>query len=343
MLKFNYFSYKQKIRRLFYKVFRVFIFKIHVRKRKKANKKMQSNYGPEIAFRRLEKELRGINYPNNNFNKIMSIILNDIELFGHITSRFRRDRKQLKFITHQDNFLRHLCPNERSYPSHPARNETNESIKIDTKSLFIFGMILVNRSLLLLKMYLPDRSINPRYDMFNKIGSFYFELASSDNLSSISQRLRGKLLNQIKWLYSSLRFYRNEFIEHLDKGYQQGMNYGVYMDDFALSSYKWDYGEEDNKKVEDFRTRLENVDVKIGGRSSGGKSLINRYYIQMLFDNIILVPDNMIKEAMDLIEDIGVHSPQPEKVISEIESYIESLFEFMVEELDNSELIKYKN
>ena len=47
----------------------------------------------------------------------------------------------------------------------------------------------------------------------------------------------------------AMRFYRNEFIEHLDKGYQQGMNFGSYTSDFALSSYKWDYSDSDNKKI----------------------------------------------------------------------------------------------
>ena len=45
---------------------------------------------------------------------------------------------------------------------------------------------------------------------------------------------------------------------------------------------------------------------------------------------------------MDLIEEVGVYSPQPEKVISEIENYMEGVLNFMSEELDNSELIKYK-
>lgn len=41
-------------------------------------------------------------------------------------------------------------------------------------------------------------------------------------------------------------------------------------------------------------------------------------------------------------EEVGVHSPQPEKTISEIESYMEGILNFMSDELDNSELIKYK-
>nr|MBP6856004.1 hypothetical protein [Candidatus Paceibacterota bacterium] len=290
-----------------------------------------------------EQNLQGINYPNNDFNKIMSMVLSDIELFEHIVRRFRRDRKILSYISHDDQFLHFLGPNKRSYPSHPYERDNNEAIKIDVQSLFMFGMIMINRSLLLLKMYLPDRGSKNGIDMYHKIGNFYFELSQSSQLSILTQKFRDNFLTKIKWLYSALRFYRNEFIEHLDKGYQQGMNFGVYADDFALSSYKWNYNDSDDDKIEQFRTKLENVGVKISGRSSGGRSLINRYYIQRVFDNIELVPFNLLKEALDLIEDIGVHSPQPEKVISEIEEYIAGILNFMSNELNNSELIKYKN
>lgn len=178
--------------------------------------------------------------------------------------------------------------------------------------------------------------------MYSKIASFYYGLNKSTQLSSLAQKFKAIFLIQIKWLHSALRFYRNEFIEHLDKGYQQGMNFGFYQNDFALSSYKWNYDDGDNQRVENFRNKLENLGVKISGRSDGGRNLINRYYIQKLFDNIILVPDDLLKEALDLVEEVGVHSPQPEKTISEIESYMEGIFNFMCDELDNSELAKFK-
>jgi hypothetical protein len=90
-------------------------------------------------------------------------------------------------------------------------------------------------------------------------------LSKSDKLSLLAQKFKGTFLVNIKWLSSSLRFYRNEFIEHLDKGYQQGMNFGFYQNDFVLSSYKWNYDNNDDKRVEDFRTKLENIGIKISG------------------------------------------------------------------------------
>ena len=337
------YPFKNKIKFIFYKIFGGLVFELKTRKRLRERKKIKREpYKLEIAFRKLESSLGGINYPDNEFNKIMSMVLFDIELFEHIALRFRYDRKVLGYISRDDQFLHFLGPNRRSYPSHPYERENNSAIKIDVQSLFMFGMIMINRSLLLLKMYLPDKSSNAKIDMYSKIGAFYHELSNSNQLSILAQKFKSKFLLRIKWLHSALRFYRNEFIEHLDKGYQQGMNFGVYFNDFALSSYKWNYNANDDVKIENFRTELENLGVKISGRNDGGRSLINRYYIQKVFDNIVLVPDNLLKKALDLVEEIGVHSPQPEKVILEIEMYVEGILDFMCEELDNSELIKYK-
>ena len=297
----------------------------------------------ESAFRLFEKNLDDIKYPNNEFNKIMSMMLGDINSFEFIVKRFRQNRKVLTLITREDNFLHHINPNRRSYPSHPIQQINNAGLKVDVQSLFIFGMILINRSLLLLKLYFPDKGSNPKNDMYSKIGAFYFEMDKLSNPSIVSQKFKSQFLVKIKWLYSTLRFYRNEFIEHLDKGYQQGMNFGIFGDDFSLSSYKWDYDEvEDNKKIEALRTKLVNQGVKISEIKDAPRSQINRYFIQKLFDNIILVPNNYLSESLDIIEDIGVHSPQPEKIINEIEEYVEGVLNFMAEEIRSSELIKYK-
>lgn len=337
------YKFKRKIKLIFYKIFGDLLFELKVRKRQKEHRRIKKEQSKlEGAFRKLERNLQEINYPNNDFNKIMSMVLSDLELFEHIVRRFRFDRQVLGHISRDDQFLHFLGPNKKSYPSHPYERYNNRAIKIDVQSLFIFGLIMINRSLLLLKMYLSDKSGNEKRDMYGNIGTFYYGLSKSTQLSPTAQKFKSKFLPQIKWLYAALRFYRNEFIEHLDKGYQQGMNFGIYANDFALSSYKWNYNHSDDTKIENFRVKLEKRGVKISGRSDGGRSLINRYYVQKLFDSIVSVPEDLLKEALDLIEDIGVHSPQPEKVISEIENYMEGILNFMSEELGHNELIKYK-
>jgi len=340
-MKYKILKFKQKIKKFYYKIFGRLFFYFESRKRWKHNK-IRRQYKLVQSFRKLESALNQIKYPENEFNKVMSMILSDIELFGYIGYRFYCDRRQLRNITISDNFLRFLHPKSKIYQGHPNQPDTNRAIKVDAQSLFVFGMILINRSLLLLKMYLPDKESDKKYPMYSKIGNFYFSLIKSKNLSTPAGKLKTKSLARIKWLYSVLRFYRNEFIEHLDEGYQQGMNYGIHTDDFALSSYKWNYSDDDDTLIEKFRKKMEAKSIKIAGRSNGGRSLINRYYVQRLFDNIVLVPDELLKEALNLIEYIGVNSPQPTKVIGEVESYIEDLFQFMIDELDSSELAKYK-
>jgi hypothetical protein len=325
----------------YYKIFGRLFFYFESKKRKRINENRET-YTLIKNFRELENALSGIAYPNNDFNKIMSMILADLELFGHVVNRFYAHRQMLKNKTIGDKFFRFLNSEAKSYPAHPAESYINNAIKADMQSLFIFGMILVNRSLLLLKMYLPDQENNSKNPMYAKIGNFYFVLCNQEKLSPLSIKLSSVLLVKIKWIYSVLRFYRNEFIEHLDRGYQQGMNYGIYSDNFALSSYKWNYDDNDNERIEKFKLKLETLGITINSRTDGGRNLNNRHYIQKLFDNIVDVPSELLKEAMNLIEDIGVDSPQPTKIISEIELYISGLFNFMVQEISQSELAKYK-
>jgi len=337
---------KDKIRYFLYKFFGKLIFELKVNKRKRERQKIKrKQYKPKIAFKKLEKSLQGIKYPSNDFNKVMSMLLSDIENFEYIVRRFRYDRKILSYIAHDDQVLYSLHPNKRFRPAHPPESDNNRAIKIDVQSLFMFGMIMINRSLLLLKMYLPDRSMSTKKDkdMYSKIGNLYYKLSQSNQLSALAQKFKDSFLKEIKWLYAVLRFYRNEFIEHLDRCCQQGMKFGIYTDDFSLSSYKWNYNIDDDIKIEEFRAKLEKSEIKIVGRSDGGRRLINRYYIQMVFNNIVSIPRNLLKEALDLIEDIGVNSPKPEEVISKIEKYMTELFNFMVKELKESELIKYKS
>lgn len=332
---------KRKIENLYYKLFGKLVFNWEMRKRRLANEK-KTKYKLVNEFRKLEKVLQQVKYPKNDFNKIMSMILSDITLFGHVVNNYNSHRKLLRGTTLNDNFYRWLEPNAKSYPAHPAKKYINSAIKVDSQSLFIFGTILVNRSLLLLKMYLPDRHSSGSRSMYNGIGHFYPIFYKNVKLSPLLKKFKKKHSLKMKWLYSVLRFYRNEFIEHLDRGYQQGMTFGIHTDNFSLSSYKWDYNDNDNVKIEKLKSKLEKNNVHISGRDDGGRNLNNRYYLQRVFENITQVPDDLLKETLYLIEEIGGQSPQPKMVISEIESYITDLFQFMIDELDSSELIKYK-
>lgn len=329
-------------RNIYYSLFGKLIFNREMERRRNINEK-KAKYKLVSEFRELEKAVHQVKYPKNDFNKVMSMILSDIIQFGHVVKSYRHHRLMLKNKSLDEKFYFWLNPKAKSYPSHPAEEYINSSIKVDAQSLFIFGTILVNRSLLLLKMYLPDKFNSGSRSMFSGLGHFYPILSDKKiKHSPLLKKFIKEHSSKVKWLYAVLRFYRNEFIEHLDRGYQQGMTFGVYTDGFSLSSYKWNYNSNDNKKIEDLRSKSEKEGVNIAGRDDGGRNMINRYYLQRVFDNIIQVPDDLLGETLSLVEDVGGESPQPNSVISEVESYITGLFQFMIEELNTSELAKYK-
>lgn len=332
---------KRGIKNFYYKLFGRILYCLEMRKRKSINNE-RVEYKLVVEFRELEKALRQIKYPKNRFNKLMSMILTDINLFDQIVKNYRHHRKFLKQKMFDERFYNSLNPNARSYPSHPAEKYINNSIKIDAQSLFIFGTILVNRSLLLLKMYFSDRHNSGRRSMYSGIGYFYPSLSKNTTLSPLLEKFKTKHSLKIKWLYSALRFYRNEFIEHLDRDYDQGMTFGIYNDGFSLSSYKWNYNDNDNVKIQELRSKLEEINVHIQGRDYGERNLINRYYLQMVFDNITRIPDDFLEETLKLVEEVGGESPEPNVVINQIETYIVGLFQFMIDELESSELAKYK-
>ncbi len=147
---------------------------------------------------------------------------------------------------------------------------------------------------------------------------------------------RNELGENLKWLNAVLRFYRNKFIEHFGQPRQQGMNFSIGGKDFALHSYKWDFNSSDEKRIADFKTKIVAHGITLP------KELNPRHYVQLLFDNIVSIPDDLIQEALNLIEDIGIDSPQPEVLIERVEKYLTSLFGFMHKGIDQSEFSRYR-
>ena len=203
---------KIKIKNIYYKLFGRIIFHREMKRRQLINER-KSKYKLISEFRKLEKALRSIKYPKNDFNKIMSMILSDITLFGHVVNSYHHHRRMLKNKTLDEKFYHWLNPKAKSYPSHPAEKYINSSIKVNAQSLFIFGTILVNRSLLLLKMYLPDKHNSGSRSMYSGIGYFYPILSNSKvKPSPLLKKFKNELSLNVKWLYSVLRFYHNKFI-----------------------------------------------------------------------------------------------------------------------------------
>lgn len=288
-------------------------------------------------FRELEKDLQLINFPDNQYNKVMGFVLQSINSFELIITRYPQLRRHLIRIGIEENRWLKKHPNIRSYKVHPDHNYTNAALRVDVESLFIFGTILVTRSLLLLKLYLPD----PPYlfrnkDQYHSISNFYWWM-SENQLSPLGEKFKVKTLPNFKWLYAVLREYRNEFIEHMDAPYQQGMNYQTYGPSFQLSSYKWgDITDDEKKEITTLKSELKARGISLPGDKN------ERHFAQILFEAITSVPNDLLNQALKLSEQIGVQSPEPQLLINMITDYMQTLFDFLKENLPESELEKYR-
>jgi hypothetical protein len=131
-----------------------------------------------------------------------------------------------------------------------------------------------------------------------------------------------------------LRFYRNAFIEHLDEPRQQGTILDFSGGRSRLSAYKWGFDSNDEAAIKDFKKRMLAKGINLP------QEVRPRHYVQLLFDHISEVPDDLIKDALGLVEHIGIDSPEPEDLIEGVDGYLTFLFGFMEANLSDSRLSK---
>jgi len=285
------------------------------------------------TFNRFQSKLNIIEYPNNDFNKIMSLVLSDLDEYIFIICRFIRDRKQLQIIARQDQNFRILGADQKTFPQHPLEKENANSLKTDVKSLFLFGVITVNKSLLLIEKYLPDAT-NKQY---SSISNFYDHLIDKKAVkSSLCEKLKKELFQEIKFFRGPLSIFRNKFIQHITRGYQTGFTHGWSNNDFELNFYAWDIDANMETKIVEFKKKLHPFNIGLFNIND------DRRLLQTIFDNIEKVPDELVGDVANLITYTGVSSLHPYKLIINIENYYIKLFNFFIDNLSESELIKYK-
>lgn len=290
--------------------------------------------GVEKGFRELEKMMVQTHYPDNLANKSMGSLFGVINSFEIVLTRYRMNRMKLRKLSLADSHWWKTHPKAKSRKIDPREPYVNGAIRVDAESLFVFGLILVQRSLLVIKLFLPD---NPSEEKFSSLTKFYNWMRSSGTISPLAKDMREECGGNFKWLYAVLRFYRNEFIEHVDRSFQEGMGHSNYENSFNLSSYKWNYSVNDSRKINQLKERMMKRKVIMS------EELNPRHYLHLIFKNIQAVPDDLLEECLELIEDIGGDSPDPEVLISQIETYLNQLFNFMIKNFDKSEFGKYKN
>lgn len=318
--------------------FKTLLYKIEYRRRVKINNKnglLRIFKENEIlkSFNQFQSVLNGIKYPNNDFNKIMSLVLSDLDEYIFIIWRFIHNRKQLQVIAKQDQYFRILGANQKTFPQHPLEKENANSLKIDVKSLFLYGVITVNKSLLLIEKYLPDAA----NEQYTSISKFYDFLINKKTLkSSLCENLKDELFEEIKFFRGPLSIFRNKFIQHITRGYQTGFTHGWSNNDFELNFYAWDIDTDMQTKIALFKNKLSPYNIDIFNIND------DRKLLQTIFDNIEKVPDELVSDVANLITYTGVSSLHPYKLITNIENYYIKLFRFFIDNLSESELIKYK-
>ncbi len=286
----------------------------------------------ENKFRQLEKKLLTTNYPENAVNKEMGLVFGTIKSFEVVVTRFRNNRKKLQEISLNNSNWWKTHPKVKSRQAHPDEEYVNSAIRVDVESLFVYGLMVVQRTLLLIRLFLPD---SPTRDKFEHLTKFYHWLNSNKNISPLAIELKTHFTDTLKWLFAVLRFYRNEFIEHMDRSYQQGMRFSTYGNSFQLSSYRWDYSDADTKRIGEFKRKLVKRKVIFPFE------IRPRQYVQFMFDRIVEIPEDLLEEALLIIEDVGGESPEPEKLITMVQVYLNKMFDFMINNFDRSEFVKY--
>ena len=263
----------------------------------------------------------------------MSLLLGSLESFELISTRYETVRNKIQEIHKEEFAQRAADPERKSWPAHPNERYCYAAVRVDVESLFVFGIIVVRRTLPLIALFLPDR---PSKKTFEDTNDFYKWIMDEPSLSAMADTLKKELGNHFRWLYAVLRFYRNKFVEHLSEPRQQGMNFDLGGKKFALHSYKWDFNADDEQAISDFKSKLEKVGVKMPNERG------SRHYIQLIFDNLDQIPEDLLQDALRLIEDIGIDSPAPATLINHIELYLRDLFNFMSDRIQDSDLAQYQ-
>lgn len=63
---------------------------------------------------------------------------------------------------------------------------------------------------------------------------------------------------------------------------------------------------------------------------------------QLVFDNLDQVPEDLLLDALRLIDDIGIDSSSPTTLVQHIEAYLRDLFNFMSDRVQVSDLAQYR-
>lgn len=235
--------------------------------------------------------------------------LNDLNI---VWRRFLRDRQELI----------NLAPLSRKYvvdnedvssdeAQETLRRETDltNSLKVELKSLFLFGDTLFNKLVLLIRAVIgPKRGIEYRsFSSFlksiRKLHSGEWEMWECQLYETF-----GENLERIEVL---LGFYRDKFIVHVSGPYQEGIGYSVNLPGIHLDHTSWKLDEFDLEKFMELVSQLGDIVPKNDkyGRPLG-KPSDPRPKVEAVFVNLHRIQDpNLRQRAEGYIRSVGLSTP----------------------------------
>lgn len=185
--------------------------------------------------------------------------------------------------------------------------ELKNSLKVDLKSLFLFGDILFNKLVLLIRaVYEQTRGI--KYESFS---SFLKSIRGLKENGSPEYKLYSKLSENLEKIDVLLGFYRDKFIVHVFGPYQEGISWSVHFPEIKLNHTSWKLDEFDfgkfNNLVEQLKDILPEKD-KYGNPL--GKPCDPRLKVEVLFINLHKIKDPDLKQrAEGYIRSVGLTTP----------------------------------
>lgn len=258
--------------------------------------------------------------------------LNDLDV---IWNRFLYNRNELLKV----DYLSHKYTDKDDFKSEEAKKlfakelKLTASLKVDLKSLFLFGDILFNKFVLLGRsVYGQSRGV--------KVESFSSFIKSIRNLKDNSlpeYSLYKEIGEDLEKIDVLLGFYRDKFIVHVSGSYQEGITRGVYVPEFQLDHTSWKLDQFDFTEFKKLTDQLKSI---LPEQDRYGNPLDQpcdpRLKIDALFRNLHKIKDDKLREkAEGYIRSVGLTSPDIYYLIKTLKDTSIKFIEFLMEQINS--------
>ena len=234
--------------------------------------------------------------------------LNDLDT---IWRRFLRSRQELIDLEFEG-----LLDCDQGHGVTARERDLSNTLKVDLKSLFLFGDILFNKLVLLVRAVVgPKRGIE--YRSFSSFLKSIRKLAGRGS-ESWESRLYQRLGEDLERIEVLLGFYRDKFIVHVSGPYQEGIVRSVYLPEIRLDHTSWKLAKFDLKKFMVLVKQLGDIIPENDkyGRPIG-KPSDPRPKVEALFANLHRIRDpNLRERAEGYIRSVGMGTPDIYRLVA---------------------------